>query len=226
MSTTDPLLLDPAVANKKRKVRGSWISFGGRIVAQVIGAVASIMLALTFIQPGPTSSAAAAAVVAEPPKAVRPAPPRDPRQLTIAVLPLANHSGDVAQDFLASSMTEALIANLAQVKPFHVISRTSAIAFARSNKALPQVADELGADVVIEGAVLRVGSQLRVSVQLIDGIRDRYVWAGTYDRALTDILRVERELSAEIVNRVREELLPFERAKAREAEGTASRSGN
>ena len=56
--------------------------------------------------------------------------------------------------------------------------------------------------------------------------QDVAVWAGTYDRALTDILRVERELSAEIVNRVREELLPLERAKAREAEGTASRSGN
>ena len=59
MSTTDPLLLDGTGGNKKRKVRGSWISFIGRIVAQVIGAAASILLFLTFIQPAPASSAAA-----------------------------------------------------------------------------------------------------------------------------------------------------------------------
>ncbi len=57
MSTTDPLLLDGTGGNKKRKVRGSWISFIGRIVAQVIGAVASILLFLTFIQPTPAGSA-------------------------------------------------------------------------------------------------------------------------------------------------------------------------
>ena len=223
MSITDPLLLDPSVAAKKRKVRGSWISFAGRIVAQVIGAVASIMLVLTFIKPIPSSSAAAAGIIAEPPNAVRPAPVRDPKHVAVAVLPLSNLSGDAAQDFLAEGMTQALIASLAQVKPFNVISRTSAAAYARPNKSLPQVANELGADVIVEGAIVRVGDQLRVSVQLIDGVRDHHLWAGTYDRALTDILLVERELSAEIVNRIREALLPLEQAKSRDYERTASR---
>jgi TolB-like protein len=224
MSTTDPLLLDPTVA-KKRKVRGSWISFVGRIVAQVIGAVASIMLALAVIQPAPASSAAASAVVTQSPRSVRPAHTRDSRHLTVAVLPLANHSGDAAQNFLADGMTQALIAGLAQIDPLHVISRTSVIAYASANKPLPQLADELGANVIVEGAIVRVGDQLRVSVQVIDGVRDDHLWTGTYDRALTDVLSVERELSSEIVNRIREALLPLERAKAIELDG-AARSGN
>jgi TolB-like protein len=226
MSTTDPLLLDGIGGNKKRKVRGSWISFIGRIVAQVIGAVASIFLFLTFIQPGPASSAAAIDVGTDITRSFRPATVRDPKHVTIAVLPLANHSGDANQDFLAQGMTQALIANLAQIKRLHVISRTSVRAYDGSNKSLPQIADELGADVIVEGALVRVGDQLRVSVQLIDGARDHHLWTGTYDRVLNDILSIERELSAEIAGQIRAALLPIEQARIRSYETVGDPSGN
>ena len=226
MSTTDPLLLDGIGGNKKRKVRSSWISFIGRIVAQVIGAVASIFLFLTFIQPGPASSAAAIDVGTDTTRSFRPATVRDPKHVTIAVLPLANHSGDANQDFLAQGMTQALIADLAQIKRLHVISRTSVRAYDGSNKSLPQIADELGADVIVEGALVRVGDQLRVSVQLIDGARDHHLWTGTYDRVLNDILSVERELSAEIAGQIRAALLPIEQARIRSYETVGDPSGN
>jgi TolB-like protein len=230
MSTTDPLLLDGTGGNKKRKVRSSWISFVGRIVAQVIGAAASILLFLTFIQPAPASSAATAATAAvagtDTDRSFRAAVVRDPRHVTIAVLPLANHSGDATQDFLAQGMTQALIADLAQIKRLHVISRTSVSAYAGSNKSLPQVADELGADVIVEGAIVRVGDQLRVRVQLIDGARDYHLWTATYDRVLTDILSMERELSGEIAGQIRAALLPIEQARLRHSETPASSGGN
>jgi TolB-like protein len=231
MSTTDPLLLDGTGGNKKRKVRGSWISFIGRIVAQVIGAAASILLFLTFIQPTPAGSAAASAAAAVDvgtgtTRSFRPAIVRDSRHVTIAVLPLANHSGDANQDFLAQGMTQALIADLAQIKRLHVISRTSVRAYDGSNKSLPQIADELGADVIVEGALVRVGDQLRVSVQLIDGARDHHLWTGTYDRVLSDILSIERELSAEIAGQIRAALLPIEQARIRSYETVGDPSGN
>jgi TolB-like protein len=226
MSTTDPLLLDGIGGNKKRKVRSSWISFIGRIVAQVIGAVASIFLFLTFIQPGPASSAAAIDGGTDTTRSFRPATVRDPKHVTIAVLPLANHSGDANQDFLANGMTQALIADLAQIKQLHVISRTSVRAYDGSNKSLPQIADELGADVIVEGALVRVGDQLRVSVQLIDGARDHHLWTGTYDRVLNDILSIERELSAEIAGQIRAALLPIEQARIRSYETVGDPSGN
>ena len=226
MSTTDPLLLDGTGGNKKRKVRGSWISFIGRIVAQVIGAAASILLFLTFIQPAPASSAAAVDVGTDTTRSFRPAVVRDSRHVTIAVLPLANHSGDPNQDFLAQGMTQALIADLAQIKRLHVISRTSVRAYDGSNKSLPQIADELGADVIVEGALVRVGDQLRVSVQLIDGARDHHLWTATYDRVLNDILSIERELSAEIAGQIRAALLPIEQARIRDHETVGGPGGN
>lgn len=226
MSSTDPLLLDATIGNKKRKVRGSWISFCGRIVAQVIGAVASIMLAFAFLQPSSANSTALSAATAEGVRSVRHNPMRDPRHMTIAVLPLSNLSGNAAQDYLADGITQALIADLAQIGPLHVISRTSVLAYSRSNKPLPEVADELGADVIVEGAVVRDGDQLRVSVQLIDGVRDHHLWARTYERTIADRLSVERELLPQIVADIRAVLVPLEQAKVRGSEPAATSIGN
>lgn len=225
MSTTDPLLLD-ATLGKKRKVRGSWISFGGRIVAQVIGAIASITLALTFLQPSPASSTAVSAATVATTRLVRPIPTRDPKHLTIAVLPLANLSGSATHDYLAEGVTQALIADLAQVKALQVISRTSVLAYARAPKPMTQVAEELGANIVIEGAVVRDGDQLRVSVQLIDGARDQHVWARNYDRVLTDRMALDRELLPQIVADIREALVPLELAKSRVFEAESHSRGN
>ena len=95
-----PARLRPSVAVKKKKskVRGAWISFLGRIVAQIVGAVASIVLAVMFLQrrdagdtPAPAVTAPAAAVAAVPAAA-----PADARK-TLAVLPLANFSGDASR---------------------------------------------------------------------------------------------------------------------------------
>ena len=84
-------------------MRGAWISFIGRIVAQVVGAVASIVLAVTFLQrrdaeaPAPPADSPAAAVANLP--ATRPADART----TLAVLPLANFSGDAKDDYFAEA---------------------------------------------------------------------------------------------------------------------------
>ena len=123
-------------------------------------------------------------------------------------------------------MTQALIADLAHIKRLHVISRTSVRAYDGSNKSLPQIADELGADVIVEGAIVRVGDQLRVSIQLIDGARDHHLWTGTYDRVLNDILSIERELSAEIAGQIRAALLPIEQARIRDHETVGGPGGN
>lgn len=98
---------------KKKKARDAWISFAGRIVAQIVGAVATIMLGLYVVSRSNLTREAH-----PQPEAVAPA--RSVRSAgdmaTIAVLPLQNFSGDSRQDYFADGMTEALIAHLAQVK--------------------------------------------------------------------------------------------------------------
>ena len=75
---------------------------------------------------------------------------RQPPIHSIAVLPLANLSGDPSQEYFADAMTEALITDLAQLRNVTVISRTSVMAYKRSAKSLPQIAHELSVDGVVD----------------------------------------------------------------------------
>jgi len=105
---------------RKDKIRAAWISFVGRIIAQIIGAAASIFFGVLILHKYQSSSdnaarisAASAALVARADDSERPAPlraRRDPGDAALAVLPLQNFSGDAHQDAFADAMTEALTA--------------------------------------------------------------------------------------------------------------------
>src|SRR6267143_1742807 len=110
---------------------------------------------------------------------------------SLAVLPLANLSHDPNQDYFADGMTEALIANLAQIRALHVISRTSVMHYKGSNESLPQIARDLNVDAVIEGTVQRSGDRVQVTAQLIQGQTDVHLWAKTYDRNFQDAIRID-----------------------------------
>lgn len=122
---------------------------------------------------------------------------------SIAVLPLANLSGDPAQEYFADGMTEALIADLAKISSLKVISRTSVMRYRGTTKPLPEVARELGVDAIIEGSVQRSKDRVRITAQLIDASSDRHLWADTYDRSVQDVLSLQAEVARAIAGQVR-----------------------
>jgi TolB-like protein/Tfp pilus assembly protein PilF len=134
-----------------------------------------------------------------------------PRIQSLAVLPLANLSHDPEQDYFADGMTEALIANLAQVSVLRVISRTSVMHYKGTDKTLPQIARDLNVDAVIEGTVQRSGDRVQVTAQLIEGQTDVHLWAKTYDRKFQDVLVIQSELAQAIVGEIKAHLTPQER---------------
>jgi TolB-like protein/DNA-binding winged helix-turn-helix (wHTH) protein/Tfp pilus assembly protein PilF len=139
------------------------------------------------------------------------APVAPPRIASLAVLPLANLSHDPEQDYFADGMTEALIADLAQVSALRVISRTSAMHYKGSDKTLPQIARDLNVDAVIEGSVQRSGNRVRVTAKLIPAQTDTPVWAKIYERDSRDVLLIQSELAQAIVSEIRIRLTPQER---------------
>ena len=100
-------------------------------------------------------------------------------------------------------MTEALIADLAQMKDWPVISRTSSMLYKTQPKPLPQVAQELGGRMIVEGSVVRAGDRIRITAQLIDADRDEHIWARTYDRTSKDVLGLQSEVAAAIAGEVK-----------------------
>ena len=136
---------------------------------------------------------------------------------SIAVLPLANLSGDPAQEFFADGMTEALIADLAKISSLKVISRTSLMRYRGTTRPLPEIARELGVDAVIEGSVQRSKDRIRITAQLIDASSDRHLWADSYDRSSQDVLALQSEVARAIATQVRARVSPEEAARLQNA---------
>ena len=132
---------------------------------------------------------------------------------SLAVLPLANLSGDPTQEFFADGMTEALIADLAKFKDLRVISRTTALRYKHSTKPLPEIARELNVDAIVEGSVLRGGERVRITAQLIHAASDTHLWAESYERALSDVLALQSEVGRAISGEIHGVLTPGETAK-------------
>ena len=138
-----------------------------------------------------------------------------PKIESLAVLPLANLSGDPKQEYFADGMTEELIADLGQIEALRVISRTSVMRFkgARPQGGLQEIARQLNVDAVVEGSVMRSGDRVRVTAQLIDAKTDRHLWARSYERDLRDILALQSDVARAITEEIRVKVTPQEQAR-------------
>ncbi|MGH9629400.1 MAG: hypothetical protein ACRD7E_13855, partial [Bryobacteraceae bacterium] len=125
---------------------------------------------------------------------------------SLAVLPLANLSGDANQEYFADGMTEALITELGGIEGLRVISRTSVMRYKKSEIRLPEIARQLKADAIIEGGVLRAGDRIRITMKLIHAGSDRQLWAETYDRSISDVLALQGEVAQAVRAEVKEKL--------------------
>lgn len=122
------------------------------------------------------------------------------RKPSIAVLPFANLSTDPEQEFFADGLTEDILTALSRYHELFIISRNSTFVYKGQAVNVPEVATKLGARYVVEGSVRKAGNRVRVSVQLIDTVRDAHIWADRYDRILDDIFEIQDEITASIVS--------------------------
>jgi TolB-like protein/DNA-binding winged helix-turn-helix (wHTH) protein/Flp pilus assembly protein TadD len=166
-------------------------------IALAVGIVIAIAGTLAIIDPGGWRS-----------RLVGTAPVR-----SIAVLPLANLSGDPAQEYLVDGVTEELITQLAQIGALKVISRSSAMHYKGTSETLPQIGRELNVDAVVEGSVQRSGNQIRITAQLIQTATDRHLWAQAYTRDSSDVLAMEQEVARAIADEIKVKLTPQEEAR-------------
>ena len=117
---------------------------------------------------------------------------------TIAVLPFKNMSNDEEQEYFADGVTEDIIANLSSWKSFPVISRNSTFSFKGQDIKSSEIAQQLGADYIVEGSIRKGGNKVRISANLVDARDDQQIWSKRWDRALDDIFEVQDEVSQEV----------------------------
>jgi len=175
---------------------------GGLRAAAVVAilAVASVSMAwwMTHRGAGSGSAEAASATGGKSPAAIT----------SLAILPLDDHSSGHDEQYFADGMTEALIAEVAQISDLRVISRTSVMQYRDHRPPLPKIAEELGVDAVIEGSVLRADGRIRIIAQLIEAADDRHLWAGTYEREHKNVLELQRDVAVAIAGEIEGALRP------------------
>src|SRR5215813_210696 len=123
--------------------------------------------------------------------------------IAIAVLPLENTSHDSANEYFADGLTDELIRNLSIIEGLAVRSRTSSFGLKGKPRNIREAGQQLQADYILEGSVLRAGQQLRIDVQLVRVRDDFLIWSGKFDRELTDVFAIQDEISVGIVNNLR-----------------------
>lgn len=137
-----------------------------------------------------------------------------PRIESLAVLPLQNLSQNPDEEYFADGLTDALITDLGKVAGLRVISRTSVMSYKKTSKPLPQIASELNVDAIVEGTVLRSGSRIRVTVQLVRASPEEHLWAERYERDTQEVIRLEQRLALAIAHQVTGRLITAEQAAA------------
>ena len=202
-AATDADELERKLEKKRAKIRSAWIAFVGRIVAQIMGAVATIALGLMLVQ----RYHAPVEALAPPPAQVVPhaaVPVRlvTPGEASLAVLPLRDVSADAEASF-ARGMTEALITELVRLDEVRVVSRTSSAVYEKDGQPLPEIARALGVDFIVDGSVIRAEGRVRITARLVDGRRDVNLFAESYDRPLRQVLNVQSRVAGAIARAVK-----------------------
>jgi adenylate cyclase len=133
----------------------------------------------------------------------------------IAVLPFTNLSGDPEQEYFADGITEDLIAALSRCRWLFVIARNSVFTLKGRAVDIKQVSRQLGVRYVLEGSVRKAGNRVRITAQLVEAVTGADIWAGRFDRDLTDIFALQDEITESVVSAIEPSLQAAEIERAR-----------
>lgn len=129
---------------------------------------------------------------------------------SIAVLPFKNDSNDSTNIYLINGLMESTLSNLQQIKNLKVISRTSAEKYRNMSRSIPEMANELNVNYFVEGSGQKIGDQILLNIQLIEGPSDRHLWAKQYRRQAKDIFALQQEIAKNIADEIQVIITPEE----------------
>ena len=131
---------------------------------------------------------------------------------SIAVLPFRNLGPSTKDEYFSDGMTEELIAELSRLRGVRVVARTSSFAFKAKPMDVREIGRALNVTNILEGTVRRIegvpggqGARVRVTAELVDATTGYQVWADQFDRPAGDVLAIQDEISASIMQSLQRE---------------------
>lgn len=139
----------------------------------------------------------------------------DSSRKSIAVLPFVNLSKDLDQEYFCDGLVEDIITDLSTLPSILVISRNTTSKYKGSNLDARHISTEIGADYILRGSVRIISEQIRVTAQLIDCGADTNIWSKKFNRDLSNIHKIQDEVTASIVEAMDVKLVSGEHGRLR-----------
>ncbi len=155
-------------------------------------------------QPAPSGAASVKAGEDSPVEAQVPERNEEP---LLAVLAFDNASSDPEMDFFSDGVSDEIIQRLSRGARLRVIGRTSSFQFRGERKAAAPAA--LACSHLLDGAIRRAGSRVRVSAHLVEVSSQTTLWSDRFDRPLEDIFHVQDEIAEEIARALNRRFAAF-----------------
>lgn len=195
------LISSTAYDHVRGKIDADFVDLGEKALKNIARPVRAYA-----VEPRPESAAPA-------PSASAPNTHGSPR-LSIVVLPFANMTGDLEQEYFVDGVTEGLTTDLSRISGSFVIGRNTAFTYKGKPVDLKRIGRELKVRYVLEGSVQRAGNRMRVSVQLIDAESGNHLWAERFDKPLADLFDMQDEIVARLANTLYSQLVVAEAQRA------------
>jgi len=119
---------------------------------------------------------------------------------TLAVLPLSNVANDEDLDYLSDGIAGSLIEQISTLASFRVKPLTTVLTLKGKSADPIDAGRQLGVQTVLAGTLELRNARLQISTRLLEVATRRQLWASTYDRAQSDLLRVQDEIASAIMD--------------------------
>jgi len=129
---------------------------------------------------------------------------------SIAVLPFKNESADSTNLYFVNGLMESALNNLQKIEALRVISRTSVEKYRKTEKGIPEIAEELNVNYLVEGSGQRVGNQVLLNIQLIEASSDTPIWVEQYNQQVTDVFALQNDVAKKISDAIEAVVTPAE----------------
>jgi TolB-like protein len=139
--------------------------------------------------------------------------PKEQSEKSVAVLPFLNYSED-PKEYMSDGLTDEIINNLYKIKSFDkVVSIGTSMTYKGTLKTIPQIANELNVNYILEGSYKKIGDNVRINAQLVDPKKDKYLWQHEYDQSFSQIIEIQADIALQIADQIKAYLTSSERKK-------------
>ncbi|MGB5462673.1 MAG: hypothetical protein WBM92_04845 [Aureibaculum sp.] len=118
---------------------------------------------------------------------------------SLAILPLRDFTQDDSRDYLADGLHSNLITQVSKISSLRTIPPRSTLQYKNSEKAISEIAKELGVDVIMETDIMKFGDTVQLNIKLIQAFpKERTIWGHLFEKPMSDIYALYNDVSQQI----------------------------